>query len=212
MKLVFTHPFEAGHTMDMGKPEEVFVLHNGERTDLMDQISPITWQSLTNQGKAYELSYGLRGMGDYVFCLVPDPYLEKHEGIYMQQITKMVVNLRGLPTDWDKEVGLPAEIIPLDRPYALWKGNVFRGVVKSGGKPVPYATIEVEYMNHKPMMQEKRFKESSRIEAPQNSFITQTIKADTNGEFVYDLPKEGWWEFAALGIGPKKFYKGKELS
>ncbi|NOQ45247.1 MAG: DUF4198 domain-containing protein, partial [Desulfobulbaceae bacterium] len=26
VKLVFTHPFEAGHTMDMGKPEQFFVV------------------------------------------------------------------------------------------------------------------------------------------------------------------------------------------
>lgn len=212
LKLVFTHPFEAGHTMDMGKPEKLMLLHKGKKTDLLDQIAPITWQSLSNQGQAYELSYRLRGMGDYMFCLVPEPYFEKNEGIYMQQITKMMVNLHGLPTDWDSEVGLPAEIVPLDKPYALWEGNVFRGVVKSGGEPVPYAEIEVEYLNHKPIIQENRFDDSAEIKAPQDSFITQTIKSDVNGQFVYGLPEDGWWGFAALGVGPEKDYKGKELS
>ncbi len=31
------------------------------------------------------------------------------------------------------------EIIPLDKPYALWTGNVFRGVVTCKGEPVPDA-------------------------------------------------------------------------
>ena len=59
-------------------------------------------------------------MGDNVFCLVPGPYYEAEEDIYIQQITKMVVNSAGFPTDWDAEVGLPTEIVPLDKPYALW--------------------------------------------------------------------------------------------
>ena len=59
-KLVFTHPFEAGHTMNMGEPEEFYMLHQkGEegktkKVDLKPYLKPITWKSLTNSGKAYE--------------------------------------------------------------------------------------------------------------------------------------------------------------
>jgi cobalt/nickel transport protein len=42
--------------------------------------------------------------------------------------------------------------------------------------------------------------------------VTQTIKADKNGQFVYGIPHAGWWGFCALGIGPKTEYKGKKLS
>ena len=31
-KLVFTHPFSAGHTMDMGKPEQFYVLYSKGET------------------------------------------------------------------------------------------------------------------------------------------------------------------------------------
>ena len=130
LKLVFTHPFEAGHTMDMSTPEQFFVVRKEKRKDLLGTLKPITWTSLTNSGRAYETSYKLRGMGDNVFCLVPGPYFEAEEDIYIQQITKMVVNTAGFPTDWDAEIGLPAEIVALDKPYALWTGNVFRGIVK----------------------------------------------------------------------------------
>jgi cobalt/nickel transport protein len=212
LKLVFTHPFEAGHTMDMGTPEQFFVVRKGKKKDLLGTLNPITWKSLTNSGKAYETVYKLRGMGDNVFCLVPAPYLETEEDCYIQQITKMVVNTAGFPTDWDAEIGLPAEIVPLDKPYALWTGNVFRGIVKGNGKPVPYAEIEVEYLNHAPLMDKNAFSEKAEAEAPQDAFVTMTIKADANGEFVYGIPKAGWWGFCALGAGPQDKNKGKKLS
>mgnify|MGYP006278542885 CR=1 FL=1 len=212
LKLVFTHPFEAGHTMDMGKPEQFFVVRKGRKTDLLDTLKPVTWTSLTNSGKAFETSYSLRGMGDNVFCLVPAPYYEKEEDGYIQQITKAVINTAGFPTDWDAEVGLPAEIVPLDKPYALWTGNVFRGIVKSKGQPVPYAEIEVEYLNHPPLMEQNAFAREGLVEAPQDAFVTLTIKANAGGEFSFGIPRAGWWGFCALGAGPAKEHQGKALS
>jgi len=212
LKLVFTHPFEAGHTMKMEKPERFFVVRKGRKKDLLDTLKPIQWTSLTNSAAAYEAEYRLRGMGDNVFCLVPSPYYEAQEDIYIQQMTKMVVNTAGFPTDWDAEVGLPAEIVPLDKPYALWTGNVFRGVVKSNGKPVPNAEIEVEYMNHRPLMAHNAFAQQAAVEAPQDAFVTMTIRADADGKFVFGIPRAGWWGFCALGVGPADEYKEKELS
>lgn len=212
LEMVFTHPFDAGHTMDMEKPGEFFVVRKGRKTDLLDTLKPITWKSLTNSGAAYESSYRLRGMGDNVFCLVPAPYYEKEEDVYIQQITKMVVNTAGFPTDWDSEVGLPAEIVPLDKPYGLWTGNVFRGIVKSNGKPVPNAEIEVEYLNHQPLPARNAFAEKPEVGAPQDAFVTMTIRANVSGEFTFGIPRAGWWGFCALGVGPEKEHKGAELS
>jgi cobalt/nickel transport protein len=212
LKLFFTHPFDAGHTMDMGQPEDFFVVRKGNKTDLMDSLKPITWSSLDNSGKAYEASYRLRGMGDNVFCLTPAPYYESEEDIYIQQITKVVVNTAGFPTDWDREIGLPTEIVPLDKPYALWTGNVFRGVVKSDGKRVPHAEIEVEYLNHEPLLDKNAFAEEAKAQAPQDSFVTMGIKANKEGEFTFGIPRAGWWGFCALGSGPDKEYKDKDLS
>ncbi|MDY6830647.1 MAG: DUF4198 domain-containing protein [Thermodesulfobacteriota bacterium] len=212
LKLVFTHPFEAGHTMDMGTPEQFFVVRKGEKSDLIKTLKPIKWTSLSNSGAAYEATYKVRGMGDNVFCLVPAPYFEAEEECYIQQISKMVVNSAGFPTDWDAEIGLKAEIVPLDKPYALWTGNVFRGIVKGGGKPVPYAEIEVEYMNHQPQMAQNSFAAEAAVEAPRDAFVTLTIKADANGQFVFGIPRAGWWGFCALGVGPDTEFKGKELS
>ena len=220
LKLVFTHPFEAGHTMDIGKddkgnihpPIAFGVLHKGKKKDLLKKLKPITFTSLTNKGKAYEADVRLRGMGDYIFYFVPAPYYEGSEDIYIQHCTKVIFNVAGAPTDWDAPVGdpLPVEIVPLDKPYALWVGNVFRGVVTCGGKPVPGAEIEVEYLNHD--VKGNAFIKEAKVEAPHDAMITQTIKADENGVFVFGIPKAGWWGFAALGAGGDLKHNGKELS
>lgn len=210
LRLVFTHPFEAGHTMKMEKPQQFFVVHNEKKQDLLETIKPIKWRSLENSDAAWSTDVKLRSMGDYVFGMVPAPYYEKSEDLWMQQCTKVIVNVAGNPTDWDSNIGLPVEIEPLAKPYALWTGNVFAGVVTSGGQPVPFAEIEIEYLNHEPDLELNSFKPQAKITNANDAMVTQTIKADANGTFVYALPKAGWWGFAALDVATYK-EKDKEI-
>lgn len=220
LRHVFTHPFADEHTMDMGKqhdsdklsPVEAFyVVHKERKTDLLKSLKPITWQGNANTGAAFASEYAARRMGDHLFVIQPAPYYEKNEDAYIQQITKMVVNVAGMPTDWDAELGLKTEIVPLTKPYSIWTGSTFSGIVMSAGKPLPFAEIEVEYLNHDVDLA-KHAMGSAKVEAPQDSFITMGIKADANGKFTFGLPQAGWWGFAALGAGPDDEYKGKELS
>ncbi len=220
LRLVFTHPFADEHTMDMGlqadksiKPINAFyVVHKEEKTDLASSLTPISFKGTKNKGKAFSAEYKARKMGDHVFVLDPAPYYEANEESYIQQITKMVVNVAGAPTNWDAELGLKTEIVPLTKPYSIWAGSTFTGVVKSEGKPVPFAEIEVEYLNHDIDLKANATKGKPHYEAPQDSFVTIGIKADANGQFTFGIPKAGWWGFAALGTGPDKQYDGKELS
>lgn len=71
-----------------------------------------------------------------MFVLTPAPYFEPEDKSYMQQITKTVLNVGGIPGIWNKPVGLPREIVPMAKPYGLWEGNVFVGQVLSAGKPM----------------------------------------------------------------------------
>ena len=220
LKLVFTHPFADEHTMDMGlqadKTREgvvdFFVVHKEKKTDLKGTLKDIKFTGSHNAGMGYETTYKARSLGDYVFALTPAPYYEANEDAYLQQITKMVVNVAGAPTDWDAELGLKAEIVPLTKPYSIWAGSTFTGIVKSEGKPVPFAEIEVEYINHDIDIKKNMTNKKGKYTAPQDSFVTIGIKADANGVFTFGIPKAGWWGFAALGVGPDKEYKGKELS
>ncbi len=220
LRQVFTHPFADEHTMDMGKQhdskkfmpvEEFYVINKGKKKDLKSTLKEITWTGNHNTGHAYKSQYKARRMGDHMMILKPAPYYEGNEDIYIQQITKTVINVAGTPTDWDTDLGLKAEIVPLTKPYSIWTGGSFSGVVKSNGKPVPFAEIEVEYLNHNIDLNKNKMSKAL-VEAPQDSFVTMGIKANKDGEFTFAIPKAGFWGFCALGVGSDKEYKGKELS
>ncbi len=222
--IVFTHPFNAGHTMNIGENEagevkgfeEFFSVHKGKKTDVTAALEEITFTSLENSGTAFELTLkkdnGYRGGGDWAMVGVPAPYYEGSEDIYIQQITKFLINKGDIATDWDARVaeGYP-EILPFVKPYAVWVGGVFRGmVVDCDGNPVPEAEIEVEYINYDVDMAGKKFTGSPKIEKEGHG--AAVIIADDQGNFSFVPPKAGYWGFAALGAGGEKTFDGKELS
>lgn len=212
LKMPFTHPAASGHVMAVDKPEAFYMIKKGKKTNLIESVTDIEWTSAVDKGHAYQADVKLRGLGDYVFIMQPSPYLEAEEDLYIQQITKTIVNVGSLPTDWHEDFGLTAEIVPLTKPYAIYEGGIFSAVVKSNGLPVPFAEIEVEFMNYLPDMQNNRFVSEPIMTPPSDIFVTQTIYADANGTFHFSLLKAGQWGFAALGVGEQKNFKGKALS
>ncbi len=220
LRLVFTHPAEAGHMMDMGGVKEFYVVSKkGEeepkKTDLKGYLKEITWSNPGSKAPAFSAKIPrkeIRSMGDYAFVMVPGYYLEKEEDVYMQQITKLIVNVGGVPTIWNEPLGLPCEIVPMIKPYATWTGNTFQAQVLSGGKPVPGAEVEVEYLSHAPDLKSNSLAKKSSVNYPNGALVTQTIIADQNGVITFGLSKAGWWGFAALGVGPDTKYQDKDLS
>jgi cobalt/nickel transport protein len=220
LALVFSHPFDNGFTMDMGRPEAFYVVsQRGDAeprtTDLMQYLTPIEWSGVESTAAAFVANPPrsvTRSLGDYTFVLRPSPYYEAQEDKYIQQITKTVVNVGGIPGAWDRPLGLPVEIVPLDKPYANWVGGVFRAVVLSGGEPVPHAEVEVEYLNHEPQIDARRFDPQGKVTAPQGSFTTLSIRADALGQVTIGLPKAGWWGICALDLDDGATHEGKDLS
>ncbi len=198
LSLIFTHPMENGPVMHMDEVAQFGVIVHGQKQELKK-----TLKTKKIQGKnSYETSYKIKSPGDHVFFVEPAPYWEPAEHKMIIHYTKVVVSAMGEGEGWDAEVGFPVEIAPLVRPYGLWTGNAFRGIVKKNGKPVPFAEIEVEYLNDK-----------DEVAIPDDAFVTQVIKADANGVFSYAMPRAGWWAFAALVDGDKKMKNpdGKEV-
>ena len=189
LEIVFTHPMEAGPAMEMAAPQQFGMAVAGGKHDLLETLKPKKVDGKT----AYTASVRLAKPGDHVFYLEPAPYWEPAEGKMIIHYTKVVVDFMGMETGWDQMVGFPVEIEPLVRPYGLWTGNTFRGIVKKDGRPVPFAEIEVEYHN-----------QGGRVKIPNDAFITQVIKADAGGVLSYTMPKAGWWGFAALVEGDEK--------
>jgi cobalt/nickel transport protein len=219
--MVFSHPAHGGPTMQMAEPQAFFVLsQRGDdaepvRTDLKSSLQAIDWQTKDGPMRAYEAKLArnvTRSLGDYVFVFEPGPYLEKQEDKYIQQFTKTLVNVGGVPGNWAEPVGLPAEIVPLNKPYANWTGGVFRGIVLSDGKPVPDAELEVEYVNYALDIDAHKLAAEPQVVLPQDSFGTMAIHANDRGEFTIGLARAGWWGICALNVGPKKQHDGKPLS
>ncbi|WP_413206024.1 DUF4198 domain-containing protein [Rhodospirillum sp. A1_3_36] len=207
--LIFWHPFENGHAMDMGPLLDLYAVHRGKKIDLKDSLEPMTFQGASNTAQAFRASLPVRRAGDYVLVAVPSPYLEPSEDIYIQQITKAYVNLSELPTDWMETQGLKTEIRPLNKPTNILAGSTFTGQVLSEGKPVPGAEIEVEFMAAEPQAGEDKAGIPVAAPPPGGSVVALT---DDQGYFTFGIPTAGFWGFAALGTGPDKEYEGKELS
>jgi cobalt/nickel transport protein len=193
--LSFSHPFE-GHGMELVKPVDFGVMANGKKQNLLGNLKKTTIMGHT----AWELDYAVKRPGVYIFFMEPKPYWEPAEDCFIVHYTKTVVTAFGDDEGWDEELGLKTEIVPLSKPFGLYTGNVFQGIVKLEGKSVPYAEVEVEYYN-----------KDGKAQAPTDYMVTQTIKADKNGVFTYAVPKSGWWGFAALNTADEKLkYKGEE--
>jgi len=185
--LIFGHPFE-GDFMEMAKPAKFGVITRGSDTNLLNTLKT----QKVDGYSAYFTNYTVKRPGDHIFYVEPAPYFEPAEERFIVHYTKTVVHAFGLEEGWDEEIGLKTEVVPLTRPYGIWTGNVFQGIVKAFGKPVPYAEIEVEY------------RADGKLQPPADPFITQVIKADGNGVFTYACPKAGWWGFAALSEDREK--------
>jgi cobalt/nickel transport protein len=195
LTLSFSHPFEMVG-MDFAKPKAFCVFAGGKKQDLLGSLA----ETQVMGHSAWKAAYSVRRPGVYIFCMEPEPYWELAEDAFIIHYTKTVVTAFGDDEGWDEEVGLKTEIVPLSKPFGLYAGNVFQGIVKLDGKPVPFAEVEVEYYNI-----DKKFS------APTDYMITQTVKADGSGVFTYAAPVSGWWGFAALNPADYKLpHQGKE--
>ncbi|MBF0334049.1 MAG: DUF4198 domain-containing protein [Alphaproteobacteria bacterium] len=193
----FTHPMANGPIMEMGPPTVFGVLVNGVRTDLRSALKA----KKTNGKSTYTADFKLARPAEHVFFIQPAPYWEPAEETMIIHYTKVVVNAFGADEGWSDMVGFPVEIMPLTRPYGLWTGNAFTGIVTKNGQPVPFADVEVEYRSE------------GKVKAPSDPYVTQVVRADGNGVFSYVMPRAGWWSFAALVTAeqPVKSPQGKDV-
>jgi cobalt/nickel transport protein len=182
----FTHPFEGGPIMQMDKPEKFGVVIGDQVTDLLG-----TLKDKKVDGKStWETNFKITKPADYIFFMLPKPYWEPAEDKFIIHATKVVVDALGAEEGWDKPIaaaaGIPAEIVPLTRPFGLYAGNLFTGQVLKDGKPAADVNVEVEWWG------------KGKTKAPTDSHVKQVVKTDPNGIFSFAMPKAGWWGFSAI--------------
>ena len=178
-EITYTHPMTGGPVVNMDFPERFGLLLDGEETDLTGALEATE----VDERQAFTAEYEIADPGAHVFFLETAPR-EGHGGVVSQYHLKVLVDSLGAHSGWDASVGAPVEIEPLSSPYSLWTGNIFRGVVRHEGEPVPGASVTIEYHN------------VDGVELPGDAFLGQTVKTDANGVFAYAIPREGWWGFS----------------
>lgn len=183
--LSFSHPFE-GVGMELVAPQNFSVYLEGKKKSLQDQLVP----TKVMEHPSWKAEYTFQRPGVYSFVMEPTPYWEPAEDVSIIHYTKTMVPAFGDDSGWDEALGLPAEIVPVTRPFGNYAGNIFQGQVIVNGKPVPYAEVEVEQYNQQGFV------------APSDYNITQVVKADSTGVFSFVCPQPGWWGFAALTDAP----------
>lgn len=194
LTISFSHPFEQ-QGMDMDMPKVVGVYSEGKKEDLKKELKQV--KVMGQNG--WQVNHKINKPGVYIYYVEPEPYFEKAEDKYIVHLTKVVVGAFGQDEGYDAELKLKAEIIPLSRPFGIYAGNTFQGLVKFNGKAEPFCEVEVEYLN-----------EGKKIEAENDYFVAQKIKTDANGIFTFTPPWSGWWGFAALKTDAQKL-KDKEV-
>jgi len=182
LTLSFSHPFE-NIGMDLVQPKQFTVTANGKTSDLLATLQPVSFMG----HNSWKCDYKFTRPGIYQFVMEPTPYWEPAEDLSIIHYTKTIIPAFGDDEGWDEPVGLPTEIIALQRPFGNYAGNSFTGQVLLHGKPVAGAEVEVEFYN-----------EGNKLHAPSDYHVTQVIKADDNGIFTFTCPLAGWWGFAAL--------------
>lgn len=189
LDISFIHPFEqTGMTLE--KPK-VYVNSKDNQLELK--------QSTKFNHKAWTSSYEAKFPSVYTFFVEPKPYFEKSEGKFIKHIPKLIVSAYGMENNWDKALGLKYEIIPMVKPFALYKGNLFQGKVLHNGVAAKNVEVEVELYNE------------FGLKAPTSSHITQVVKTNNEGIFSFVLNHKGWWGFAALiEEGEKEHSDGKK--
>lgn len=193
LTLAFCHPVEQ-NGMNLAKPEAFDVWQNGKKTSLLNTLK----ETQVLKHEAWKSTFTVTRPGTYTFAFTPKPYWEPAEDKFIVHYTKVVVGAMGDEEGWEKPLGLPAEIVPLTRPFANWAGAEFRGRVLFDGKPAPEGTpIEIEFWN------------GSKAKLPNDYLITLQAVTGANGEFAFTAPFAGWWGFAALGDAPKMAKDGK---
>ncbi len=184
--IAFGHP-QKKTLLQMAPPTKVELMGPKGTTDLTKKVTK------GKEDKTYTVAFTPEATGDYTLVVTGAPYFEKNESQFIQQTTKMTMNLGAVEGDWHKPLGLPVEIVPLSRPYALVEGSSFTGQVMINKQPAANTKVEVTLANC-----------CDPYEIPTQLHDSQTIYTDANGVFTVSMPLSGWWGFAAISEAGKK--------
>lgn len=142
---------------------------------------------LRSNGLTSSISYDSRRIGDtWIVAHTPMSWTE-HDSTFAETTVRTLVH-QGLSRGWETPLGLPLEIVPLNRPYGLLSGDAFRFELLHDGEPLADAIIYAEKYYDPPM----------KKPYPSEALMTRTARTDRNGIAMVTLNSPGWWVLFAL--------------
>jgi cobalt/nickel transport protein len=182
--ILWGHPYE--HIL-FDCPEELDV-------SVMDPdsvVTPLTPSEITVEGvKAYEVSFTVEKLGDYVVYA----RLNASEEHGLIDYTKAVIHCgEEAWIGWDAEVGQETEVIPFTRPYGLEEGFVFTGKALYDGNALSDADVEVEKYHTKVLGDKIVGEAEDMFSYDPPMMFTRVTKTNAAGEFAYTLDEPGIW-------------------
>jgi cobalt/nickel transport protein len=178
--LSFSRPFEK-IAADLEWPKTVLVVNGDQKQDLKGMLLETNF--LDHQ--AWKLQYQPKLPGIYWFTMESSPQWQQAEDQFIIYFTKTAISVFGGDENWANPIGAQAEILPLLRPYGNYAGNTFTGTVLLDGTTASGVEVEVAHYN------EQNWAPASA------AHITQVVKTDANGTFIFTCPLPGWWGFMA---------------
>jgi cobalt/nickel transport protein len=188
-RLLWGHGFEHAW-MNAEKPAELFAVSpDGRRTDLLAALKPTAVRAADGKDYgAFGFEYVPKERGDHWVALKSALIWDEQESVFLLDYAKSVLHVQD-KAGWDRAIGQPFELVPLNRPYGLLRGQLIRCVVLRRGKPLPGCEVELE------KLQPRILKES---ELPGEEFIAFEAKSDANGVVAFGLHEEGWFAITAI--------------
>lgn len=148
-----------------------------ERRDLLGDIEEITYMGI----KAWGANIAIEKGGLYQFIMETRPWWDKEEGLYIQQLCKVILPVLGIDYGWNIPAGLGFEIVPLSRPFGLTSPAFFSGRAQLLGKPQANIPVKMGRIN---------IEKKSALTPWHEELVSVTSQS---GEFVFLLNQPGWW-------------------
>jgi len=182
----YGHPFE-GELQPLPAIEVLEVLTpGGVRLDLRRTAKRLPLLGVAGQPiSGLRLRYTPTERGDALVTLRTKP--RRHGDAMERDHVKLILHCQ-TQNGWERRVGGPVELLPLTRPYGLFRGIAFRAQLLRNGKPAANVAVEVEHLSASPP-------DPNRL--PPEERITRVERTDPNGCFTTTLPETGWWVLGA---------------
>lgn len=203
MKAILGHPSEGKEANPLNiatlngvphLPKEFFVVHNGEKTDILKNATLGKVKFDGGEVNSIDATFNdLKGTGSWVFFMESGKSYDSEWTF--NPVMKLIVTKEGAGSDYMNRVAEGHnEIVPLTSPVNAWKENVFRAkFVDKNGNPIKGARVDANFLNADFDVEKDTWKGGSETKKTSVRVFT-----DDNGIFAFTPSRAGQWVIRAV--------------